>query len=89
MTVNFIIPVTIKEDFGEYPPTDAINTVVYKLMDGTLTFHSDYSELCIFILSCFERCDYSDKPDLQKPDIIAYLIFQEIPLLNIQTTVAS
>ena len=28
-------------------------------------------------------------PDLQKPDIIADLIFREIPLLNIQTTVAS
>ena len=27
--------------------------------------------------------------DLQKPDIIADLIFREIPLLNIQTTVAS
>ena len=29
-------------------------------------------------------CDH-----LQKPDIIADLIFREIPLLNIQTTVAS
>ena len=28
-------------------------------------------------------------PDLQQPDIIADLIFWEIPLLNIQTTVAS
>ena len=33
MTVDFITPVTTVEDFGEYPLTDAINTIV-----GTLTF---------------------------------------------------
>ena len=28
------------------------------------------------------------RPNLQKPDIIAYFIFREIPLRNIQATVA-
>ena len=35
------------------------------------------------IIHCYMR------PDLQKADIIPYLIFREIPLLNIQTNVAS
>ena len=35
-----------------------------------------------------ELCDHM-RPDLQKSYIIAYLIFQEIPLLNIQTTIYS